>query len=207
MIFPGTKPRIKNDIVFLIDGSDDVRSKFPAMRDFIATLVDNFELDQGEDKVAVVQYSNDAEVSFNLDTYNTRDDIIKHIKMLRPKGGRPQYIGAALQFVKDNVFVSKAKDQHHHRKQILVVMTGGRSRDSPRGPASMLKAAGVVAFAIGSKMSNLSEMNIISSDKSYSYIVSDFDNLPLIQQLLLNYMTHVGVKEETKLGKHVNLLL
>uniref|UniRef100_A0A3P8WAS9 VWFA domain-containing protein n=1 Tax=Cynoglossus semilaevis TaxID=244447 RepID=A0A3P8WAS9_CYNSE len=159
----------KADIVFLMDASDQSQANGRLVLDFIKEFVKRIEID----KVAVVQYSNDAEVSFNLDTYNTRDDIIKHIKMLRPKGGRPQYIGAALQFVKDNVFVSKAKDQHHHRKQILVVMTGGRSRDSPRGPASMLKAAGVVAFAIGSKMSNLSEMNIISSDKTTSVLCED----------------------------------
>uniref|UniRef100_A0A8D2ZH04 VWFA domain-containing protein n=1 Tax=Scophthalmus maximus TaxID=52904 RepID=A0A8D2ZH04_SCOMX len=164
------------DIVFLIDGSDDVRSKFSAIREFVAKMVDSFDLDQGKDKVAVVQYSNNAELSFNLNTYNTRDDALKHVTSLKPKGGRPQYIGAALQFVRDNVFVSTAGGRHHEgAKQILVVLAGGRSRDSPRGPASMLKAAGVVTFAVGSRMSNSAEMQVISSDPNYTYSIPDFN--------------------------------
>lgn len=193
------------DIVFLIDGSDDVRSKFSAIREFVAKMVDSFDLDQGKDKVAVVQYSNNAELSFNLNTYNTRDDALKHVTSLKPKGGRPQYIGAALQFVRDNVFVSTAGGRHHEgAKQILVVLAGGRSRDSPRGPASMLKAAGVVTFAVGSRMSNSAEMQVISSDPNYTYSIPDFVNLPRIQQSLMSHLTQMGVEEETEQGKNLD---
>uniref|UniRef100_A0A3Q2R361 VWFA domain-containing protein n=1 Tax=Fundulus heteroclitus TaxID=8078 RepID=A0A3Q2R361_FUNHE len=146
---------MKRDIAFLIDGSDDVRSRFSSIREFIANLVQIFDLDQQKDKVAVVQYSNNAEISFSLDAYTTKDDVLQHIARLKPKGGRPQYIGAALQFVKDNVFVSKAGGRHNESaSQILVVLAGGRSRDSPRGPARALKSGGVVIFAIGSRLNH-----------------------------------------------------
>ncbi|XP_029386728.1 collagen alpha-3(VI) chain-like [Echeneis naucrates] len=132
----GSSSNVNRDIVFLIDGSDDVRSRFSSIREFVAKLVEGFDLDKGKDKVAVVQYSNNAELNFNLNTYNTRNDVLKHVASLKPKGGRPQYIGAALQFVKDKVFVSNAGSRHHEgAKQILVMLAGGRSRDSPRGPA------------------------------------------------------------------------
>lgn len=164
-------------------------------------MVDNFDLNAGKDKVAVVQYSNNAELAFNLNTYNTKDGVLKHIASLKPKGGRPQYIGAALQFVKDKVFVSNAGSRHNEgAKQVLVVLAGGRSRDSPRGPASMLKAAGVVTFAVGSRMSNSAEMQVISSDPNYAYSVPDFVNLPHIQQSLMNYLTQEGIEMETKEG-------
>uniref|UniRef100_A0A8D3BT19 VWFA domain-containing protein n=1 Tax=Scophthalmus maximus TaxID=52904 RepID=A0A8D3BT19_SCOMX len=206
--FPFVKEQFSSmarDIVFLIDGSDDVRSKFSAIREFVAKMVDSFDLDQGKDKVAVVQYSNNAELSFNLNTYNTRDDALKHVTSLKPKGGRPQYIGAALQFVRDNVFVSTAGGRHHEgAKQILVVLAGGRSRDSPRGPASMLKAAGVVTFAVGSRMSNSAEMQVISSDPNYTYSIPDFVNLPRIQQSLMSHLTQMGVEEETEQGKNLD---
>lgn len=142
------------DIVFVIDGSDHVRSRFPAIRKFVAKIVNSFDLNQGKDKIAVVQYSNNAELNFNLSTYNTKVDVLKHITSLKLKGGKTWYIGAALKFVRDNVFVSNAGGQQQDdAKQILVILAGGRSRDLPRGPASMLKAAGVDTFAIGSNSS------------------------------------------------------
>ncbi|XP_071331445.1 collagen alpha-3(VI) chain isoform X2 [Trachinotus anak] len=203
----GSSSSVNRDIVFLIDGSDDVRSRFSAIREFVAKMVDIFDLDQGKDKVAVVQYSNNAELNFNLNTYNTRDDVLKHIASLKPKGGRPQYIGAALQFVRDKVFVSDAGGRHHEgAKQILVILAGGRSRDSPRGPASMLKAAGVVTFAVGSRMSNSAEMQVISSDPNHAYSVPDFVNLPRIQKSLMSHLIQEGVEKETKAGKNLDYL-
>ncbi len=205
--FLGSTSGTIRDIVFLIDGSDDVRSRFSAIRDFVSKMVDSFDLDQGTDKVAVVQYSNNAELNFNLNTYDTRDNVLKHVASLKPKGGRPQYIGAALQFVRDNVFVSNAGGRHREgAKQILVILAGGRSRDSPRGPANMLKAAGVVTFAIGSRMSNAAEIQVISSDPNYAYSVPDFVNLPRIQQILLSHLTQLGVEQEIKAGKNLDYL-
>lgn len=193
---------MNRDIVFLIDGSDDVRSRFSAISEFVAKIVESFDLNQGKDKVAVVQYSNNAELNFNLNTYNTKDDVLKHVASLKPKGGRPQYIGAALQFVRNNVFVSNAGGRHHEgAKQILVMLAGGRSRDSPRGPASMLKAAGVIIFAIGSRMSNSAEMQVISSDPNHAYSVPDFVNLSGIQQSLMSHLTQMGDEKETITGK------
>lgn len=206
LTFLGSSSSVKRDIVFLIDGSDDVRSRFPTIREFVAKMVANFDLDEEKDKVAVVQYSNNAELNFDLNTYDTKDDVLKHILSLKQKGGRPHYIGAALQFVKDNVFVSKAGGrQQEGVKQILLILAGGRSRDSPRGPAKMLKAAGVVTFAIGSRMSNPAEMQVISSDQSYAYSVPDFVNLPRIQNNLMSHLNQLGV-EKTKEGKNLDFI-
>uniref|UniRef100_A0A3Q1GCS6 VWFA domain-containing protein n=1 Tax=Acanthochromis polyacanthus TaxID=80966 RepID=A0A3Q1GCS6_9TELE len=196
---------MNRDIVFLIDGSDDVRSRFSAVREFVAKVAGRFDLDQRKDKVAVVQYSNNPELSFSLDTYITKDDVLKHIASLKPKGGRPQYIGAALQFVKDNVFVEKAGGRRNEdTKQILIVLAGGRSRDSPRGPGNALKAAGVVAIAIGSRMSNSAELELISSNPEYTYSVADFVNLPRIEQSLMSHLTEMAVEVESSGGKKIN---
>uniref|UniRef100_A0A672F784 VWFA domain-containing protein n=1 Tax=Salarias fasciatus TaxID=181472 RepID=A0A672F784_SALFA len=199
----GPKSSVNRDIVFLIDGSDDVRTRFNAIREFLVKTTESFDLDERKDQVAVVQYSNNPELSFSLDAYTTKADVLKHIASLKPKGGRPHYIGKALQFVKDNVFVSNAGGRpRDSTKQILVVLAGGRSRDSPRGPASMLKAAGVVAFAVGSRSSNSAEMQAISSDPNYIHIVPDFASLPLIEQSLRSQLSDIGVDEETREGKN-----
>lgn len=192
---------MKRHIVFLIDGSDDVRNRFSAVREFVFQLVQSFDLDRGKDKVALVQYSNDAELSFNLDAYNTKDDVLKHISRLKPKGGRPLYIGVALQFVKDNVFFLKRGGQHQENvKRILIVFSSGRSRDSPRGAASSLKDAGVIVFSVGSRLSSPAEMRNIAFDSNYVYSVPDFVNLRHIQQIVLRAITEMRDKV-TKDGK------
>lgn len=206
--FPGPSSRTNRDIVFLIDGSDDVRSRFSAIREFVGKMVDSFDLGSGKDKVAVVQYSNNVEVSFNLSAYNTRDDVMKHVASLKPVGGRPHYIGAALQFLKDNVFVSNAGSRHHEGAwQILVMLAGGKSRDSPRSPANMLKTAGVVTFAIGSQKSNSAEMQAIASDPNFAFSILDFVNLPNIQQSLVGHLDEMKVEEESKTGKKLDYFL
>lgn len=104
--------------------------------------------------------------------------------------------------MKDNVFTSNAGGRHHEgAKQILIMLAGGRSRDSPRGPASMLKAAGIVIFSIGSRMSSSAELRYISSEPSYAFNVPDYANLPRVQQRLLGHLNQLGVEEESREGK------
>nr|XP_046214442.1 collagen alpha-3(VI) chain-like isoform X6 [Oncorhynchus gorbuscha] len=187
---------VKRDIVFLLDGSDDVRSRFTDIREFVAKVVEKFDVDKGKDQVAVLQYSNSAAVNFNLNAYKTRDDVLSAVRNLRPKGGRPLYTGTALQFVKDNVFTNNAASRRHEgAEQILVLLTGGRSRDSPRGPSRALKTLGVVTFAIGSMMTDLEEMQSISSLPNYTYSVHDFANLQNIQQSLETNLAQVRPQE------------
>lgn len=195
-------PSVKRDIVFLLDGSDDVRSIFTEMRGFVARVVEKFDLNGGKDQVAVVQYSNNAALNFNLNTYSNKDDVLKAIRNIRPKGGRPLYTGKALQFVKENVFTSSAGSRHlEGAHQILVLLTGGRSRDSPRGPSSALKALGVITFAIGSRMTDLVEMKAVSSHADNAYSVPDFANLSNILQRLETQLEQVRLQEETTVGK------
>lgn len=188
--------------MFLVDGSEDVRNRFPAIREFVVAVVDSFDLEGGNDKVALVQYSNNAKLIFGLSAYNTRDDVVRQIASLKPMGGRPQYIGKALQFVWDNVFASSAGGRHNEgANKILVILAGGRSRDSPRGPANMLKAAGVMILAIGSGRSNLAEMQFISTATNNAFSVPDFVNLPTIQKSVISNVAQVGLQQESEEGK------
>lgn len=149
-----------------------------------------------------MQYSNNVKLIFDLSAYRTRDAVIRKVASLKPMGGRPQYIGAALQFVLDNVFASSAGKRHDDgTNQILVVLAGGRSRDSPQGPANMLKAAGVTTFAIGSQASNSVEMQFISSGLNNTFSVPDFVNLPSIQKSIISQIAQVGVQQELEEGK------
>lgn len=185
--------------MFLLDGSDGTRNGFPAMRDFVQKVVATMNVDENKDRVSVVQYSRDPAVHFYLNTYSTKGEIVDTIKGLRHKGGRPLNTGAALQYVRDNVFTGSAGSRRLEGvPQILMLLSGGRSFDNVETPASALKELGVLIFAIGSRGSDSRELQKISHDPSAVVTVSDFTDLPSVQEQVLSSVETVVVDVTTE---------
>uniref|UniRef100_A0A667ZU33 VWFA domain-containing protein n=1 Tax=Myripristis murdjan TaxID=586833 RepID=A0A667ZU33_9TELE len=173
----------RRDVVFLLDGSDDTRSGFPAMRDFVQRVVETLSVDDNKDRVSVVQYSRDPAVQFYLNTYKTKGEILDTVRGLRHKGGRPLNTGAALQHLRDNVFTASAGSRRQEgAPQLLIVLSGGRSFDSVDAPASALKDLGVITYTIGSRASDSSELQKIAHEPSHALSVSEFTDLPDVQE-------------------------
>lgn len=184
----------KKDIVFLLDGSDGTRNGFPAMRDFVEKVVKKLNVGPNEDRVSVVQYSRDAEVNFYLNTYTTREDVVDSVRGLRHRGGRPLNTGAALQYVRDNVFTNSSGSRRLQGvPQMLILLNGGRSSDNVDTPASALKQQGIFVIGIGTRNSDKSELQKISYEPSYALSVSELTDLPSIQEQLSSAMGTVIV--------------
>lgn len=185
----------KKDVVFLLDGSDGTRNGFPAMREFVERAVEKLNVGQNRDRVSVVQYSRDAEVNFYLNTYTTQEDVVDSVRGLRHKGGRPLNTGAALQYVRDNVFTNSSGSRRLQGvPQMLIVLTGGRSFDSVDAPASALKQQGVSVIAIGTRGSDSRELQKISYEPNLALSVSEFTDLPNVQEQLSSAMSTVVVR-------------
>uniref|UniRef100_A0A8P4KB90 Collagen, type VI, alpha 3 n=1 Tax=Dicentrarchus labrax TaxID=13489 RepID=A0A8P4KB90_DICLA len=185
----------KKDIVFLLDGSDSTRYGFPAMREFVERVVEKLNVGQNKDRVSVVQYSRDAEVNFYLNTYTTREDVLDSVRGLKHRGGRPLNTGAALQYVRDNVFTNSSGSRRLQGvPQMLILLNGGRSFDNVDTPASALKQQGVVVIGIGTRGSDKSELQKISYDPSYALSVTEFTDLPSVQEQLSSVMSTVPVR-------------
>ena len=185
----------KKDIVFLLDGSDGTRTGFPAMRNFVERAVEKLNVGENKDRVSVVQYSTDAEVHFYLNTYTTREDIVDSVRRLGHRGGRPLNTGAALQYVRDNVFTNSSGSRRLQGvPQILILLNGGRSFDNVYTPASALKQQGIFVIGIGSKSSDIRELQKISYDPSLALSVSEFTDLPNVQEQLSSVMSRVLVR-------------
>ncbi|KAJ0070472.1 hypothetical protein NL108_011637 [Boleophthalmus pectinirostris] len=114
---------------------------------------------KNRDRVSVVQYSRDAAVQFYLNTYSTKGEVLGTIRGLRHKGGRPLNTGAALEYLKDNIFTASAGSRRQEGvPQVLILLSGGRSFDSVDAPASALKQMGVLTFTIGTRNTDPREM-------------------------------------------------
>ncbi|XP_025759686.1 collagen alpha-3(VI) chain-like isoform X2 [Oreochromis niloticus] len=177
------RPPAGKDVVFLLDGSDATRTGFPAMRDFVQKQVETLSVDDGKDRVSVVQYSRDPAVQFYLNTYTTKREVLDSVRGLRHKGGRPLNTGAALRYLRDNVFTASAGSRRPEGvPQVLILITGGRSFDSIDEPASALKQLGVLTIAIGTRGSDSTELQTITGEPSYALSVSELTDLPKVQQ-------------------------
>lgn len=139
------------------------------------------ELNTNDDAVrmAIVQYSDDVVVSFNLKSHKSKKALIYAIRNLHHMGGKNRKTGTALQFVHDRVFTTSSGSRYLEGvPQILVLLTVGKSSDDVFKAALSLKQFGVQSFAIGLKNAKLEELQKIAFSSSFLY------NLPVFGELL-----------------------
>ena len=181
--------------MFLLDGSDGTRSGFPAMLDFVERAVEKLNVGQNQDRVSVVQYSREPEVHFYLNRFTTRQDVVDAVRGLRHRGGRTLNTGAALQYVRENVFTNSSGSRRLQGvPQMLILLNGGRSYDSVDAPAAALKKQGILVVGVGTRNSDSRELQKISYEPSYALSVSDFTDLPGVQEQLSSVMSTVIVR-------------
>lgn len=174
---------IQHDIVFLLDSSDEMHNYFQAILGFVDRMVQKFHVDENKDRISVVQYSKQPSVEFFLNTYKTQQEVADDVRMMRHKGGRPLNTGAALQYIKDNVFIASSGSRHHQGvRQILVLLTGGRSSDDVRSAVENLKTIGVKLYVVGTKNADILEIQSISQEASHAFFAADSSELSGIEQ-------------------------
>jgi len=178
----------KRDIAFLVDGSDSTRRGFTEIRDFLYNIITNVNVGIDNDRIAIIQYSNVAVANFYFNSFLRKEDVLNAVKVLSHKGGRPLNTGFALQYVKENIFISASGSRHKEgTPQILILLTSGKSRDSISEAAFALKKNGVIIYGIGGKYSDSDELQTISSENNVLPL-ADFSELPKIQVQLLEAM-------------------
>uniref|UniRef100_A0A8C4TMR5 VWFA domain-containing protein n=1 Tax=Erpetoichthys calabaricus TaxID=27687 RepID=A0A8C4TMR5_ERPCA len=168
----------QKDIVFLIDGSNNVGDDFPSIRDFILRFIEPLDIGIDQIRFSVIQYSDQPNANFYLNTYSTKEQVVSAVNGMTLLQGDSANLGAALTFLKDTVFTQTYGSRISEKvPQILIVLSTQRLRDSVRSPAIALKTAGVVPLTIGAKNANANEMKIVAIDPSYSFVVSDYNRL------------------------------
>lgn len=177
------------DVVFLLDGSDDSQRRFPDIVDFVQRIIRGLNVDANGDRVAVAQYSNTAEMNFNLNHYVSESDILDAVRGLTHKGGYPKNIGAALQFVREQAFTPESGSRLHQGvPQILILLSGGRSGDDIRTPVRKLKETGVISVVIGTTDADTLELQTISHEPKHALSVSDYEELPAVTQDVMSLL-------------------
>ncbi|XP_016334610.1 collagen alpha-3(VI) chain-like, partial [Sinocyclocheilus anshuiensis] len=162
------------------------------MQNFVQTLVQKLNVAPNKDRISVVQYSDDAAFDFLLNTYSSSDDVINNVKRLIHKGGKLRHTGAALQYVKDNLFTAAAGSRLLEGvPQVLILLNNGRSNDDIRGPVKALKNTGVISFSIGTTNADTLELQTISHQPNY-FFISDFESILDVQENIVALITRLS---------------
>ncbi|XP_036446136.1 LOW QUALITY PROTEIN: collagen alpha-6(VI) chain [Colossoma macropomum] len=173
------------DIVFLVDGSWSIGTEnFQRIREFLFTLVDSFDLGPDKVRIGLVQYSNSPRTEFNLNSYESKQEVLDYITNLPYMGGGTK-TGLGLDFLLKNHFREEAGSRAKMGvTQIAVVITDGQSQDNVEAHAQEMKRRGIVLYAIGIKDADMEQLKEIATkphDK-HIYSVSDFTALQGISQ-------------------------
>lgn len=187
--------------MFLLDDSDNTKNGFPEIKHFIKNIVKNLSIGESQDRVSVVQFAENPEVSFDLNAHKAKEDILSAIDNLRYKGGRHLNIGRALQFVRHSVFTSSMGSRRLEGvPQMLVLLSSKPSTDNMRSQAFALKEHGIVSVGVGVGDAKLSELEMIGYTPDFIYKVNDFSELPSVQMQLVAALNIRKRPEETMTG-------
>uniref|UniRef100_A0A4W5MH11 Collagen, type VI, alpha 3 n=1 Tax=Hucho hucho TaxID=62062 RepID=A0A4W5MH11_9TELE len=188
---------VKRDIVFLLDGSDGTMSGFPALRDFVQSVVDKLSVEENRERVSLVQYADKPEAHFYLNSHKTKDAVIHAISNMRHKGGRSLNTGAALQFVRHYIFTASSGSRRLEGvPQVLILLTSKKSRDDVKGPAVALKDLEIVSIGVGVGDANFRELEMISFQPGFTFQVTEFSELPSIHPQLVAMLKRLSKDTE-----------
>ncbi|XP_055573968.1 collagen alpha-3(VI) chain isoform X15 [Falco cherrug] len=166
----------KKDIVFLIDGSTALGTgPFNSIRDFVAKIVQRLEVGPDLIQVAVAQYADTVKPEFYFNTHQSRRDVMANVKRMKLMGGTALNTGSALDFVRSNFFTSAAGCRMEEGVlPMLVLITGGKSRDAVDQAAAEMKRNRIVILAIGSRNADLAELQEIAHERDFVFNPNDF---------------------------------
>lgn len=173
------------DLVFLLDTSSSVgKEDFEKVRQWVANLVDTFEVGPDRTRVGVVRYSDRPTTAFELGLFGSREAVKAAARHLAYHGGNTN-TGDALRFITRHSFSPQAGGRPGDRafKQVAILLTDGRSQDLVLDAAAAAHRAGIRIFAVGVGAALKEELEEIASKPKSAHVfhVSDFNAIDKIR--------------------------
>lgn len=173
------------DLVFVLDTSSSVgKENFEKVRQWVANLVDTFEVGPDRTRVGVVRYSDAPTTAFELGRFSSREEVRAAAGRIPYHGGNTN-TGDALRYITRYSFSPQAGGRPGNRalKQVAILLTDGRSQDLVLDAALAAHVAGIRIFAVGVGAALKEELEEIASEPKSAHIfhVSDFDAIDKIR--------------------------
>ncbi|XP_069839243.1 collagen alpha-3(VI) chain [Dendropsophus ebraccatus] len=194
-----TETESKRDILFLVDGSNNIAGKFPLVRDFVANIIDGLNVSPDGTRIAFGLVGENVKVEFKFDSYQTKAEVVRAIRRLRFKPSKEFNLGVALEYAYDNLLTPESGSRIREGvQQYLVLLAAGKSGDSVDQAANQLKRAGVVTFAIKAKNYESEELEKIVLAPQFILSSESLDDLSTLQFQFVNLIKTISVEVPTE---------
>ncbi|NXF90312.1 ITA2 protein, partial [Eubucco bourcierii] len=115
------------DVVVVCDESNSIYP-WDAVRAFLKKFVQGLDIGFNKTQVGLIQYANDPRVVFNLNTYQTKDEVVKAMEGTYQKGGDLTNTFKAIDNARQFAFSPESGGRPTATK-VMVVVTDGESHD------------------------------------------------------------------------------
>uniref|UniRef100_A0A9L0RRC7 Collagen alpha-1(XX) chain n=1 Tax=Equus caballus TaxID=9796 RepID=A0A9L0RRC7_HORSE len=173
------------DMIFLVDGSWSIGyGHFQQVKDFLASVIEPFEIGPDKVQVGLTQYSGDPQTEWDLNAFGTKEEVLAAIRGLRYRGGNT-FTGLALTHVLEQNLKPTAGPRPE-AATVVILVTDGKSQDDARTAGHVLKELGVDVFAVGVKNADEEELRLLASQPLDITVhsVQDFPQLGTLAGLL-----------------------
>nr|XP_031543483.1 LOW QUALITY PROTEIN: collagen alpha-1(XX) chain [Vicugna pacos] len=178
-------PPMPADMIFLVDGSWSIgHSHFQQVKDFLASVIEPFEIGLDKVQVGLTQYSGAPWTEWDLNTFGTKEKVLAAVHSLRYRGGNT-FTGLALTHVLEQN-LQPAAGLRPEVVKLVILVTDGKSQDDARTAGHVLKGLGVDVFAVGVKNADEAELRLLASPPLDITVhnVQDFPQLGTLAGLL-----------------------
>ncbi|MCB9437671.1 MAG: PD40 domain-containing protein [Anaerolineales bacterium] len=169
------------DLMLVLDGSGSISPPdFEIMKQFVDLMLSQFTIGPRDANVGVIQFSTTASLYLGL----TDDPDKAHASIANmTQFGESTNIAAAIDLAQDQFITRRAGIP-----RVIVVLTDGRHNESgnPVAQADIARAAGTAIFGIAVGDIDFNELIDISGGDQNVFLVSGFQGLNTILDILLN---------------------
>ncbi|KAH7732332.1 von Willebrand factor type A domain containing protein [Aphelenchoides avenae] len=181
-----TKQHCSINVVFVIDASGSLTSRFQRQLETAIDLIDAFPQDTNTTRLSVIKFAGPkkSRIVFPFSNLLSGKDLKEQIRRIRFTGGTT-YINEAL--VKAANELSNATDDG--ARQLVVVFTDGFTADDPSKAAKALHQQGIPVLAValdGDYPVNRHDLEVIADDKSHVFYNDDIGELKSLINELAN---------------------
>ncbi|XP_074173303.1 collagen alpha-1(XX) chain isoform X2 [Rhinolophus sinicus] len=178
-------PPTPADMIFLVDGSWSIgHSHFQQIKDFLASVIEPFEIGPDKVQVGLTQYSGDPQTEWDLNAFGTKEEVLGAVQNLHYKGGNT-FTGLALTHVLQENLKPTAGPRPEAAK-VVILVTDGKSQDDVHTAGRVFKDLNVDVFAVGVKNADEAELRLLASQPLDITVhnVQDFPQLSTLAGLL-----------------------
>ncbi|XP_062859813.1 von Willebrand factor A domain-containing protein 2 [Trichomycterus rosablanca] len=174
------------DVVFLMDGSSSVgKGSFERSRHCVLKLCEALDISPTMVRVGVIQFGSTPKIEILLDSYSSREELIKRIKKINYRGGST-HTGLALKYVLKKGFLS---GRNSPVPRIVILLSDGKSQGAVQQAASELKQSGVTLFAVGLHYPRWEELNSLASAPAEKHVFFAEDYSDIVNGLYTSLST------------------